>query len=101
MVKVKLKGTQQQQFQFGNSFYAGGTTVDLTKEEIKNYKDVIEEILEDKPELKTAISKKYTEKELIDMKKIEQIAVLSTLTSEKAPSTEKERVKLILKLQGE
>lgn len=45
-------------------------------------------------------SKKYSETELFDMNKKEQVELLESLGAEKIPRLESSRVKLILKLQG-
>ena len=40
MTKVKLIGTPQTQWNIGNSFYAGGTVMDLSDDLVKKHKDV-------------------------------------------------------------
>jgi len=39
-MKVKLIGTPQTQWNIGNSFYAGGTVMDLSDDLVKKHKDV-------------------------------------------------------------
>lgn len=55
---------------------------------------------EDKKKQKSALDKKERKKELFDLNKAEQVALLGNLGVDKVPRTEAERVELILKLES-
>lgn len=54
---------------------------------------------EDKPVEKVEVKPKYTEKQLFDMKKDEQVKLLKELGISKIPNLEKDRVSKILESQ--
>ena len=94
MVKVKLIGPRAAQWNIGKRFIQGESIVELTATEMKNHSDVIAETLD-----KVKKAKGYTEKELFDMKKDQQIKILKKLGIEEIPKYEKDRVAAILEAQ--
>lgn len=85
-------------------------TLKRTKDETGRYKWIfsyVAEQLKEEPnpvfstEVKTEEKKKYTEKELYELTAAEQNQLIKQLdSSAQVPSSEKNRVKLLLKLQG-
>ena len=94
-MKVRLKGPSAAQYNVGGRFLQGESIHDLSEKEIKNHKDVIEEIF---GKLKKE-SKKHTEKELFKLTKEDQMKLLEELGVKKVPRLEKDRVKAILEAQ--
>lgn len=88
---------------WGESFSSQGGKV--LKEEVKEVKPVIvEEVVEEKVEevVEEVVEEKiiHTKDELFSMYKSAQVSLLEELGSEEIPRYEKDRVELILKLQG-
>lgn len=105
MPKVILIGSPQTQWNIGNKYLPGGTTVDILESEMKKHKDIVLKVIDQKEDEIVTVNmedtkKRYTEKELFDMKKAEQVDIIKSMTDDKIPSKEEDRVKLILKLQG-
>ena len=108
MVRVRLKGSPQTQWNINGHYYPGRDVVHLTEEEVVENRRVIESIedeekkpllfKEEKPVL-SGLLKKYSEKELLALNKDEQAQLLVRLGGKTAPATEKLRVKAILELQ--
>ena len=101
MVKIKLKGGPETQYQIGDSFVAGGSIVDLSESLIKKHKDIVLERLE-KSESNIPIKepvKKRTKTQIKNLDKEEQIELLKNLGVKEIPRLEKDRVDAILKAQ--
>ena len=69
-----------------------------SRDDIKSEK-VVDSVPEDSPEEVPKV-KSYSKSELYAMGKEEQSKLIESLTTEKVPSKEKDRVELILKLQA-
>lgn len=68
MVKVKLKGLPQVQWNIKNHMVAGGSIIELDKKEAKKYDDVILDILDKPKETKKPKKKKeYTKESLLEI----------------------------------
>ena len=85
-------------YQIGDKHVQGGTLVELDDKELKTHKDIILAELKEEKKVEKKSAKKYTEKELFDMVKAEQVAILEKLGLKPA-RLEKDRVKQILEAQ--
>ena len=102
MPKVILVGSPQTQWHVNGRFLPGGTVIDVTEDDIKNHPDVISKRLDVPFEAKIEVKeqkKKFTEEELFNLNKSEQVELLKKLGVENIPKKEKERVDLIVELQ--
>jgi len=101
-MKVILKGPTSCAWHLDGTFICGGVERDLTAKQVKEAEasNLIEEYIDKKPSVKAKTSKKYTEKELFDMNKTEQVAILEKLGLKPARK-ESERVKQILEDQND
>lgn len=118
MVLVRLKGSPQTQWNINGKYKCGQNPVHLTEEEVIQHKQIIEEVLEDQhkslllvdsvkkvkaeesPKI-VKLLKKYSEKELFDLDRDEQIQLLVHLGVKDAEKLKKEadRVNAILRAQ--
>ncbi len=101
MPKVILIGTQQNQWNIGDSFKPGGLPIDLTDAEITKYKSIILENLDKptkKPEVSQPKTKVYTKEEIDKKGRSWQINFLEK-NNIKPARFEKDRIKQILKVQ--
>lgn len=98
-MKVILKGPTSCAWHLDGTFICGGVERDLTAKQVKEAEasNLIEEYIDKKTVKKT---KKYTEKELFDMNKAEQVKILEKLGLKPARK-ESERVKQILEAQND
>lgn len=99
MTKVILKGRRGCFYDLGINNIPAGQVMDLSASELKEAEksNLVEEYIDKKPVTK-AKTKVHTEKELFDMNKAEQVAILEKLGLKPA-SLEKDRVKQILEAQ--
>mgnify|MGYP006304051161 CR=1 FL=1 len=94
MTKVLLKDYSRV-YQIGNRQLRGGELHELSSKEIKKHKDII---LTKIKEEKKSKKKKYTEEQVFDMVKAEQVKIIKKMGLEPA-RYEKQRVKQILENQ--
>lgn len=99
MPKVILIGSPQTQWNIGDRFVNGGTTVELTDVEIKKHKDVIkEQIGKAAKQTEETIEPKLTEKDYLAWNKAKQVEELTKLGIKPA-SLEADRVKQLMEAQ--
>jgi len=101
MTRVILKGSKSCQWDLGSGFRGAGTNVDLTASEMKKAEkdNLIEEYIDKSIKTKKVIeTKKYTEKELKDMNKAQQVEIIEDYLLKPA-RLEKGRIKQILEAQ--
>jgi len=100
-MKVRLKGSSRTSWHLDGQFIQANCIIELTSKQFKEAEksNLIEEYIDEKP-AEELPAKKYTEKELLDMKKAEQVKILEKLGIKPA-KTEKERVKQILEAQND
>ncbi len=94
MVKVKLRGLPQVQWNIGESMVAGGSVIELSKEEAKKYDDVILDIIKEEKEIKEKpkeIKKLYTFellREIVNKKGFKELKKIGKKFGVKFRSTE-------------
>ena len=101
MVRVRLKGSPQTQWNIDGHYFPGRDPVDLSPAQVRKNKLFLEEVLDkdflmDDAVLDNSSEQVFTEEELFKLSRAEQIEMLKKKGITKVPSTEKERVKLLL-----